>query len=279
MLFSQRIGMEPIKVDLQREQVDSDLKISLWNGFTMLFIETTTVEMVKYSQFYILYRRIWIHYFKRPLDTMPGYIYDYHAYIRNWYFSEIPWYKILDWIEFIAKNEEVLGKEFEVLCNSILTNEHSAYRFIDSEIVEITDSNEVIAIESALEATRGKFDGVYIHLKSALEKLSDRKNPDYRNSIKESISAVEAISKIITSEPKAELGKALKKITDQLNLHNALIKSFSSLYGYTSDEGGIRHAMLDDSTIYYEDAKYMLVSCSAFTNYLIVKAKRANIFS
>ena len=42
--------------------------------------------------------------------------------------------------------------------------------------------------------------------------MTDRKTPNYRNSIKESISAVEALCKIITENEKATLGKALKII-------------------------------------------------------------------
>ncbi|MGR6868629.1 AbiJ-NTD4 domain-containing protein, partial [Acinetobacter baumannii] len=54
-------------------------------------------------------------------------------------------------------------------------------------------------------------------------------------------------------------------------LHPAFKKALTSLYGYTSDSDGIRHALLDESTISYSDAKYMLVSCSAFINYVIGK--------
>lgn len=41
------------------------------------------------------------------------------------------------------------------------------------------------------------------------------------------------------------------------------------MYGYTSDTDGIRHDFGNDSQVYFEEAKYMLVSCSAFMNYLI----------
>jgi hypothetical protein len=119
--------------------------------------------------------------------------------------------------------------------------------------------------------------GVHKHLESALEKLSDRKNPDYRNSIKESISAVESLCIIISKNPKASLGQALKAIEDKVGLHQALKQGFEKIYGYTSNEGGIRHAMIDESTCDFDDAKYMLVSCSAFINYLIMKASKAGL--
>jgi hypothetical protein len=49
------------------------------------------------------------------------------------------------------------------------------------------------------------------------------------------------------------------------------------MYGYTSDAQGIRHALMDEPNLSFEDAKFMLVSCSAFVNYLIAKAAKAGI--
>ena len=120
---------------------------------------------------------------------------------------------------------------------------------------------------------------VRVHLQSSVDLFSDRKNPDYRNSIKESISAVEAVCQIITGEEKATLGQALKKLEEKgIELHEALRKSFSNLYGYTSDADGIRHALLEESTLDFDDAKFfMLVSCSAFVNYLAAKGTRAGV--
>lgn len=62
-------------------------------------------------------------------------------------------------------------------------------------------------------------------------------------------------------------------------MHPALKGSFEKLYGYTSDAEGIRHALLDEPNLDFEDAKFMLVSCSAFVNYLKAKAAKAGINS
>jgi hypothetical protein len=55
-------------------------------------------------------------------------------------------------------------------------------------------------------------------------------------------------------------------------LRFAIKKSFSALYGYTSDADGIRHAMLDEASLTFTDAKYMLIACTAFINYVLGKA-------
>lgn len=75
----------------------------------------------------------------------------------------------------------------------------------------------------------------------------------------------------LSDDPKASLGVALNKIEKTHELHPAFKKALSNLYGYTSDADGIRHALLDESNISYSDAKYMLVSCSAFINYVLGK--------
>ena len=52
--------------------------------------------------------------------------------------------------------------------------------------------------------------------------------------------------------------------------------AFISLYGYTSDKSGIRHNNGVDENTTFEEAKYMLVSCSAFLNYLIQVYEKNN---
>ena len=51
-------------------------------------------------------------------------------------------------------------------------------------------------------------------------------------------------------------------------IHPSLKEGFSKLYGYTNDGDGIRHAMLDEPTLTQGDAKYFLLSCTSFVNYL-----------
>lgn len=108
-------------------------------------------------------------------------------------------------------------------------------------------------------------------MKKALNLYSDRFSPDYENSIKESISAVESMCCIITGETgkSATLGATLKKLEKHnIYIHEAMKSAFEKLYGYTSDENGIRHGGIDFKGATSDDARYMLVSCSAFINYL-----------
>jgi hypothetical protein len=148
--------------------------------------------------------------------------------------------------------------------SSSAEKEVSAYRFVNGVIAKITDQVEIDEIDRALESTR---DPVRTHLRRALELLSDRESPDYRNSIKESISAVESLVATVVGE-KGTLGQLIKKLEDEISFHPALKTAFSSLYGYTSDQDGIRHAILESKDLAFEDAKFFLVVCSAFVNFV-----------
>jgi hypothetical protein len=185
---------------------------------------------------------------------------------------------VYDIIQFIANNyaHSSVNERFMDYCNKILQREVSGYRFIGGVIAPITSEEEVAEIEEALEP-KNSLKSVATHLKTALDNLADREAPDYRNSIKESISAVEAICNLIAGTDNATLGDALKIITSKVDMHGALRQSFNNLYGWTSDAQGIRHALLDEPNLDFEDAKFMLVSCSAFINYLKVKSSKAGI--
>jgi hypothetical protein len=113
------------------------------------------------------------------------------------------------------------------------------------------------------------------HLKAAAALLSDRKSPDFRNSVKESISAVETASRIISGNSKATLGDAIKLIDKVRGMHPALRDGLIKLYGYASDEGGIRHGLTEESNVDQADAKFMLVNCSAICTLLIERYSKS----
>lgn len=278
--FSQRQGLKPIRTIIQRESADEALRNALWNGLTIFYLNrfNTYVSDTK-PAINGLITRIWVNHYNERIDELDAYAPNLKIILKE-DFIKLSWNEMFDILEFIPNNykeddynggyENETNIKFYLFANTILKNHLSAYRFVDKQLTEISSEEEISAIEDALQDT-SKYKPVQTHLRRALELFSDRKNPDYRNSIKESISAIESFSSIITNNPKATLGQALKEIEKDHELHSALKSSFSSLYGYTSDANGIRHSLLDESTLKQEDAKFMLVACSAFVNYLLVK--------
>jgi len=277
MRFSERIGKKETRTELEKEGVSDELANSLWTLYLEHTLKSKKVSVYtteKTSEKTRFFRSMWIDFFKRPIDTLINNNYrtevdflEANKHVRIWYYG-VEWYDKLDFMEFCVNYD---NNKFANLYNDYLKRELSAYRFIDGNLTEINSKEEIVEIEQAINNS-GKYTSVKSHLKTSLKLLSDLKNPDYRNSIKESISAVEALCKIIIGDNKTTLGQALKVIEKKHKIPKALQSAFGSLYGYTSNEGGIRHSLLEQGVnINVEEARFMLITCSAFINYLISK--------
>lgn len=269
--FSDRYGYTSAEKAFQREALSNEIRVALWNALKIFLWDKWSYHehesVGNTARVNVLVKRIWVNHLNRDLDSLPVFQTDYGnsgAYDQlKLLFFRGSWFEVFNFLEYLAQNggELVTAACLDQL-NKALEKENSAYRFIGKEIVEITDEGQIEAINRALAVP---LPPVKAHLSAALAMLSDKVSPDYRNSIKESISAVEAACREVAGRPAATLSDALKGIA---GLHPALQKAFLSLYGYTSDANGIRHALLDEPTLTKQDAVFMLVACSAFIGYL-----------
>lgn len=276
MLFSERniYNEKPLMLN----DISENCKTRILNRFNVFF----KIQLNVVSSIYIL-NILWDRLgYKVDLDLYELENEDIRDLLmeqinRIWYAQQ--WYTYYDILEImlsfsvsdsklIGGNEKEKISNFKNDVNKIFVEENIGYRIIDNQVVNITTEEEINEIEKAMDSI---FDSVNNHLEKALSFYSDRKNPDYKNSIKESISAVESMCCIICGK-KVELGKALGKLEKNgIYIHGAMKNGFQALYGYASDESGIRHGGIEDKEVTEEDAKFMLVSCSAFVNYLKVK--------
>lgn len=277
MNFPQRIGVEPATKELQIDSIDSDLKNSLWNVFKLEILDK--INYTKLENFNI---NLWVNHFKEQVDFIPIGETETRNFLRKYFFN-CEWDKVYKFLEFIAEldhKDYLTTQEYFIEdCNLVLEREFSGYRIIENKFVPITNSEEIMEIRFALSNSNNysALLGANIHIRNSIDKLSDRNNPDYRNSIKESISAVENVAKSISNSKKDSLGGAIDNLKDKINIHPSLEKGLKNIYGYTSDSDGIRHALMSEENSTFEDAKFMLILCSAFVNYLIVKAEKCNI--
>jgi hypothetical protein len=272
MKFSQRIGITKVSDVIQVDDMSQDLRSSLWNvllaqefnrdGFVWEEMRGGTARIFYFS------RALWTDYFKKPVDECPDRG-DYKLAAIRQYFFDCIWYEVYEFLEFCI--EHIGGRIAEPL-NEILERELSGFRVIGGKLAPVSSKEELDTIQEAI--SDNSFPGACAHLKASLDLLSHKTNPDYRNSIKESISAVESASCAIMGSKSATLGQALKELAKTHTLHDALMKGFDKLYGYTSNGDGIRHAMIEESDLKQEDAIYFLISCSAFINYLRIKTKK-----
>ena len=163
-------------------------------------------------------------------------------------------------------------KLFGDVLNELFKKHHLAYTIYNGKIEPISSEFEGKAYVAALDETKdtGQL-GAHSHLLKAGEQINHQK---WADSVRESISAVEAVCRQIVGE-NATLGSALKEIEKNYPLHPAFKKALSELYGFTSDENGIRHSLLDKSSAAVDeaDALFMLGACASFVSYLLSRTR------
>jgi len=279
--FSKRYEFEPDK-PIQITSIDDELRIGLWNALYLHFwIHTEITDFghkIAGDKLESIVKHAWVHFLKWPLNEF-SYNWDPTEDRIKDYFDQMEWYHVYDFIEFMAPLADKIAtgntNEFIDFCNSILETERSAYRFVGNCLAPITDEVEVHQVE---EIMRTPYDPIRDQIRSAVTKLSEKPKPDLRNSIKESISAVETAARLVTNNPNGTLGQLLDVLKTKIDLHPSQIEAFKKLYGYTSDDdSGIRHAMMDKSNLTPDDARYMLVVCSAFVHYILRLSEKSGL--
>ena len=274
--FSQRVGLVKKTEFLQKDNADELLKTDLWNvWYTACWHHENRDNYLAVDDSYLDF--IWTQLLHGELNVLHngGYGHALHVIHEAWFKGS--WHFCYDVIDatLVYRADSPSRGRLADQVDDVLQSDLSAYRIIAGALSPITTDLEISTVETALATTD---DAVQEHLGKAITHLSDRENPDYRNSIKESISAVESVCKRVAGRDKATLGDALKELKNAgVIIHPALEKAFGELYGYTSDKPGIRHALLGVDDLSQEDAIYFVVTCSAFVNYLIVKANKAGI--
>lgn len=211
--FAERRGFVESRTVIQHDSLDDETRIALWNLLAVLpsFFESVRVQSTQYvtetedrTQLGLL-DHVWTQAFKRPRDERP-YPAEMWQSIKATILKD-QWWIALNLIEEIAKylsrNETQytrgLAAELVAQFNDSFEQHLLGFRFIGREITPIDSNEEAFAIGAALQDVSG-FGGAKHHLARAIALLADRQTPDYPNSIKESISAVEAVVKLVTGE-------------------------------------------------------------------------------
>lgn len=288
MKFSDRMGITKPSLSLYVDSMPAELRTSLWN-----FI----YEICQVSDGSLWGKLIKVtarDFRKFDLHDLPSRPWEVVSWMKDYYYS-LAWHEVYNYLEFFASKyyelthgnlgafTDTRGRERALIgiqnsFNAILEREFSGYRFVSGVLVPITDKVELSEVSSAVNNLVGHgLDGARIHIQTALSLFAKRPTPDYRNSIKEAISAIESICKLLGENKGSGIDIAIRALDQKTNIHGSLRVGFEKMYGYTSDENGIRHAMLDDPNVGFPEAKFMIVACSAFANYLAVKADAAGL--
>ena len=280
--FGERMGFtnaQPIQVD----SMDIKLRSDLYNVFYLRFLEDCYNNKNSKKKLHDqALRIIWYDFMGKTVDifdrvTNTSRVDSFTNFFMKAKFTEI--YAFHEYILNTNFGQDIFKPEvYKKIINTKLEKNNSAYRYVVDRFINVTNNAEMDAIED-LQSTALKNPqlGVRTHLKAAINHLSNTDNPDYRGSIRESITMVESVARYMN--PKSQnLGDALKKLKDREIIGEPLSLGFEKIYGFTNGKNGLRHAHLDPNQVVTEtDARFFLVACSAFTNYLIEKAREFDL--
>ncbi|WP_303660649.1 AbiJ-NTD4 domain-containing protein, partial [Bacteroides caecimuris] len=262
--FSQRNGYVEVSTVIIRETLTTPIMNSIQNLFTELWNKYT----LPLSIFEKLTAEFGRYYLNSRIEG------NQHKMINPIHYmdyDDLEWYEKLDVIEWCLdylykhlNSDEIhkldcgiidLNKEFE--------RHRYGYRLVKGTFIETTSNQEIGSIEHAISIANGN---VQIHLRQALQSISpSNQTPDFRNSIKESISAVGSFLR--ENFGGQTLGDALNNMQKKRPnlLHRFIVQAIEKLYTYTNQSNtGIRHELLShDYLPDHSDAIFMLVQSAS----------------
>ncbi len=265
--FSERMGFVKVRSVIQVNDLDDGTRVELWNACYPYVQANTEPNAIKTWTERDLSRYTWTELLGLPIDELYRCSYPNFILVLKEIVLAGDFYKCLDLVEFLVLFESLMRKdELKPRFNGIFSRNLVGYRFVGNKIVPVTDEVELAEVETAQENTASNV-GAAAHLRNAITLLADRTSPDYANSIKEAMSAVESTMRERTG--KTTLSAALKEIEKRGGrIHPALSEGWQKLYAYTGDGDGIRHGSMKESEATEALASYFLVTGSSFINYI-----------
>ena len=277
LTFSQRYGYEPLPEPMRLEEISPDLRREIWNATREVLVSIRKPLRVVAGYYFDqgasrLIERVLGKLLKKSEDE----INTSHDEVLNQFkmlILQSPFNRVLELVEAFVNDEEArenfrnrIGNTFEKYSAAYwLDMSGHPYRFFPRSNKTQGD----VTREAVKTLRENGMEGADTHLRQAAEHINAGQ---YGDSIADSIHAVESVARVIDSEASQTLGPALDSLEKAgLLKHPALKEAFKKLYGYTSDEQGIRHALLDKSSpdVGLDEAMFMFGACASFAAYLV----------
>jgi hypothetical protein len=268
--FAQAEGLTPLPSQLALKTITKEMRAKLWNVlYTYLKSCESTTSYNVHDPMISIVQEWHVNHEFLPIDEINNDVRVITENLKSIIYHR-DYSKVLTFLEVLIrhpKNRPAWTEQFKLALRSA----RAAYTIVDNTIVPVASDEEAVAIERTFRALAGgKFAGARAHLRSASTALTQGAPAD---AIRESIHAVESVARVI-APGQGTLGAALTEVAKLHPIHPALKAGFSSLYGYTSDAQGVRHALVDAPVAEVDeaDALYMFGACASFITYLIAKA-------
>ena len=281
LTFSQREGKAPLPEALQAGKLTKRFRNEAWRVCARS-IESCTYDEVGFEDWYdqgipwgSCYESYRFNVSLQPHDEIP---YGSPSTIMNWLRITVLHEKtdeVLTVLEYILRFPGIPEDWAEGIKQCFELAPYTIDRSGGSVCIFPTTSKEMkeSVQRSLANINQSELTGVKSHFRNAAQALN---NDKFADSVRESIGAVEAAARKIDPESSKGLTPALASLEKNgLIIHPALKEGIKKLYGYTSDEEGIRHPLINSkaANVGFDEAIFMYGACVSFVDYLVSKQR------
>lgn len=266
--------MEPLPRPLALGEFPQEARNRVWD----VFYRTTESHRASWGPVVVdpwerVLLDLHVEFFDQPTDEFSSHFSDILVRYKPFVLSNTKYNKVFDLVQSIMRHPECPSYFTEGI-KAVFQQCSLAY-FVDTNgpptIFEAATPEEGEAIRMARANLRtAGLPAASGHLQRAAELMNDRK---WRESAHESISAVESVGLSLGAGGNmlSDVLKSLRK-DPPWRIHPAILSALDKLYGYASDEQGVRHAAVDDQEhVGREEAQFMMGVCAASCSYLLGK--------
>ena len=275
LTFSQRYGYEPLPEPMRLEFLSKDLRRELCN---------VVYELLGKGVFHHsstrLSARLLGRFLKLTEDEVTESWIDTYKRFKSVLLDEaVKFNQVLELIELIVNDTDV-DQTFAKMIQ-LLFEQHSAAYYLDlsqrTYMFHPRGNREQgdATIKAINTIKENGMDASVSHLRQAAAHINAQQ---YGDAIADSIHAVESVARSFDKKGNT-LSQALKNLEKQgLQVHPALKEGFEKLYGYTCDEQGVRHALINKVSpeVGLDEAMFMFGACASFAAYLVSKHQKLN---
>ena len=263
-LFSKRYGLRPTPEGLMFEGVPGRARIGLYHMVEQFF-----------SRYLRLYKRICVG-LRIPRDR--AVIEDFRASrsIEQLIMS-CAWWVFYDICEIILNALDIdhEREELSTEINTMFAEERLGFELRDGLIEKVGSGFVDAQVQEARYLLREpEFKGGDEHFEKAIKAINVRPNPDVENCIKDAVSAIESVGRIIASDNRALLSKIVRDMVRNGDIPKLIGETIQKVYAYRGDEPGVAHGLVGDSNVTEDEAECVLAMSAAIIIYLVNKHKK-----
>ena len=272
--FSQAQGYEKLPEPLKLGELPEEARVKIWSRLYLWLCYYQESEERGFSPYiadpwFDILESVHSVQDNNPADDWKPQFKSVCKYLRSRIEQE-KFNEVFDLIQFIMRDPKC-PKDFIEDMSAVFKHCRLAYAIDPGPPATIfpavtTEEGEAVAASLQTLAHAG-LQGSASHLRKSADCIN---RGDWAGSIRESIHAVESVARQLDPKASSSLAPALRSLEKRSALHPALKQALGKLYGYSSDEQGIRHAHLsaDQANVGMDEALFMFGACASFASYL-----------